>query len=501
MGSVESGAERLRPQQAPALHVETFCTGSGGLECNRFSIKTFCIILHHRRLGALDIRDAKATMGFILKPFMITGFRKFAGLVLAFAVLTGTSTHAATVQVGVAKVDLTPPIGGTTTGYSSAPTTDGVHDPVEARVLVLKSAETTVALVSWDLCIFNSPWLHARREALGLDVLLLSNTHTHAGPNLREESFPSPDNPWRVTVEQRTYEAIESALSNLFEATFAAGIGEIPLGYNRLVRQSGGYAATYFNNPERIPYGPIDPTVNVLRINDDSGATRVVLVNTACHPVVLGPRNRKISAGFPGVMRRRVEESLGGDVMAFFFQGGAGDVNPLIMARDSETREDDFELVRVLGDLLADEALVVLTEISDTAGTGNRLRAASSVMSVAHRFNEQEVLNVGVASVLLNDDIGIVTMPGEPFHKFQRDLRDLAELPFMFFFGYTCNDAYAWPSYLPDVKSAAYGGYGASDTTRVEVGTGERLLHQGVAQLYRMQRRLKAKPVRQVNSE
>ena len=450
---------------------------------------------------ALDNPGPESTMGFIPKPLMISVIRRLTGLALAVFVLNQVRSDAIPIQVGVAKVDLTPPIGGTTTGYSSAPPTDGVHDPVEARVLVLKSAETTVALVAWDLCIFNSPWLHAQREVLGLDVLLLSNTHTHAGPNLREESFPTPDSPWRETVERRTYEAIESALSHLFEATFAAGVGEIPLGYNRLVRQSGGYALTHFDNPERIPYGPIDPAVNVLRIDDKTGGTRVVLVNTACHPVVLGPRNRKISAGFPGVMRRRVEATLAGDVMAFFFQGGAGDVNPLILARDPETREDDFRLVQVLGELLAQEALVVLDEISDHKGAANRLRASSSVIKVPHRFEEDVVLKAGVASVLLNDDIGIVTMPGEPFHKFQRDLRELAEMPYTFFFGYTCNDGYPWPSYLPDVKSAAYGGYGASDTTRVEVGTGERLLHRGVAQLYRMQGRLKEEPVRHVDSK
>ena len=103
--------------------------------------------------------------------------------------------------------------------------------------------------------------------------------------------------------------------------------------------------------------------------------------------------------------------------------------------------------------------------------------------------------------MLINGEIGFVTMPGEPFHKFQQDLRELSELPFTFFMGYTCNADYRWPSYLPDVLSAAYGGYGASETTRAEVGAGERLLHRGVAQLYRLQGRLKDRPMRQVNGD
>ena len=409
--------------------------------------------------------------------------------------------HAAAIEAGVAKADITPPIGGTTTGYSDAPATDGIHDPVEARVLVLKSEETTIALVTWDLCIFNSPWLHEQTESLGLDVLLLSNTHTHAGPNLRQSDFPTESSPWKRTVEERTLAAIKEAQANLFPASIVAGEGEIPLGYNRLRRQSDGYSLTQFNNPERVPFGPIDPTVMVLKVSDSLGSTRVVLVNHACHPVVLGPRNRKISAGFPGVMRRGVEEAIGGDVMAFFVQGGAGDVNPLIMAREAEDRARDFELVESLGNLLTEEVLKILEEMRKDTGHSESLRSASSVLSVAHRFEEGEALELGTASLLINGEIGLVTMPGEPFHKFQHDLRELSELPFTFFVGYTCNAGYRWPSYLPDVLSAAYGGYGASETTRAEVGAGERLLHRGVAQLYRLQGRLKDRPMRQVNGD
>jgi hypothetical protein len=409
--------------------------------------------------------------------------------------------HAAAIEAGVAKVDITPPIGGTTTGYSDAPATDGVHDPVEARVLVLKSEKTTIALVTWDLCIFNSPWLHEQTEALGLDVLLLANTHTHAGPNLRQSNFPSKNSPWRRTVEERTLAAIKEAQANLFPAFIAAGVGEIPLGYNRLRRQTEGYSLTQFDNPERVPFGPIDPTVMVLRISDSLGSTRVVLVNHACHPVVLGPRNRKISAGFPGVMRRGIEDAIGGEAMGFFVQGGAGDVNPLIMAREADDRSRDFELVESLGNLLATEVLKILEGMEKEAWRSEFLRSASSVLSVRHRFEADETVELGTASILINGEIGFVTMPGEPFHKFQQDFRELSELPFTFFMGYTCNADYRWPSYLPDVLSAAYGGYGASETTRAEVGAGERLLHRGVAQLYRLQGRLKDRPMRQVNGD
>ena len=48
-------------------------------------------------------------------------------------------TANAKILVGLAEVDITPPPGGLTTGYASAKPTDGVHDPVSARVVLLKS--------------------------------------------------------------------------------------------------------------------------------------------------------------------------------------------------------------------------------------------------------------------------------------------------------------------------------------------------------------------------
>ena len=102
--------------------------------------------------------------------------------------LMSDSLTAAGIQVGLAQVDITPPTGGRTTGYAAAQPTDGVHDPLSARVMFLKSDTVAVALVSWDLCVINSPWLFERVKELGIDHLLLANTHTHAGPKLDEVS-------------------------------------------------------------------------------------------------------------------------------------------------------------------------------------------------------------------------------------------------------------------------------------------------------------------------
>ncbi|RJP22448.1 MAG: hypothetical protein C4527_21780 [Candidatus Omnitrophota bacterium] len=405
---------------------------------------------------------------------------------------------AAAIYAGLAKVDITPPIGGQTTGYSSAKPTDGIHDPLYAKALVLQSGEKSLAIVTWDSCVFTSPWLHEQMPDMGIDHLLLLNTHTHAGQNLNQGDFPSAEKPWRKTVEERTLAAIQEARQNLFPAYFAAGKGSIQLGYNRLVRQPEGHALTHFENPERIPYGPVDPTVGILRITDEKKAVRAVIVNYTCHPVVLGPQNRKISADYPGVMRDVVEKRLGAGVECIFVQGGCGDINPLIMARTGNP-DEDFPLVESMGNLLADEALNTLKRIENLDGKSDELLFKNKKITVNHRWEAEETVPVSVTSLLINGEIGVVTMPGEPHHQYQVDLREKAALPHTFFFGY-CDDAgFDWTGYIPDVETAARGGYGASDTTKVEVGTGERLLNQGLVQLYEMRGMLKGKPQRNIH--
>ena len=40
--------------------------------------------------------------------------------------------------------------------------------------------------------------------------------------------------------------------------------------------------------------------------------------------------------------------------------------------------------------------------------------------------------------------------------------------------------------YIPDLKSAAYGGYGADNRTSIEVGAGETIMQRHLINLYRL---------------
>jgi hypothetical protein len=126
----------------------------------------------------------------------------------------------------------------------------------------------------------------------------------------------------------------------------------------------------------------------------------------------------------------------------------------------------------------------------------NSFASSSTSLQFKNRWDAENELELGVTTLLINDEIAITTMPGEPFHQFQVDFRDKTNVKHSFLFGYCCDGPYEWPRYLPDIVSAARGGYGASDTTLAEVGAGERLVNQGLVQLFKLQGRLKDQPQR-----
>ena len=178
-------------------------------------------------------------------------------------------------------------------------------------------------------------------------------------------------------------------------------------------------------------------------------------------------------------MREIVEQSCGDDCTCIFIQAAGGDINPLMMAR-GDRREKDFEVVKAMGESLAVEVQRAISFIKDDPGVSDSFASSSFQTQFRNRWEPDKKLELGVTTLLINDRIAVITLPGEPFHQFQVDFRNKSNVKHSFLFGYCCNGPYDWPSYLPDLLSAARGGYGASDTTVAEVGAGERLVNEGL---------------------
>jgi hypothetical protein len=220
-----------------------------------------------------------------------------------------------------------------------------LRDPLFARVLVLKTPQTSMAIVSVDLIVFASKKVIDEAKAkYGLDHLILCATHTHAAPAPRGMIIKPPAapdwtrspkapaevidwpglsaDPWYAAIEAKVIAAIGQATQNLFLARLAAGKGPFESAFmahnRRLVR--AGIVGAMWENPDRRPTKPVDPTVGVIRVEDMTGKPRALAVQYACHPVTLMGAG-VVSRDYPGAMVDHIEQELGPDCMAMLLQG------------------------------------------------------------------------------------------------------------------------------------------------------------------------------------
>lgn len=395
------------------------------------------------------------------------------------------TTHAQDLplRAGLAKADLTPASSMPMYGYSNrrCGPSNGIHDPLHAKALVLHSGDTKLAIVTLDLGSFVSEKLVTDiKTKLGISVVLLAASHTHSGPAFLPPSANQPA--YLAEIEAKIFDAVKRAAESMFPARLAVSKGAIQLGYNRLLPRDDGRSRALFDNLERIPYGPVDPEFTNLHIQDAAGNTKALLIHYAVHAVVLGPTNCLYSADFPGALQAKVEAEMPG-VQAMYVQGGAGDINPLFMARSGNT-DADFTVVKKMGETLAASVLNAARTAHPLAPNKHPIETRTDLLHYPDRWDKSQSLDVGITTVVINREIAIAATPGELMHKLQTSWKQRAEVRVPLFYGYTYSNGGIWPGYIPDLKTAAHGGYGADVTTRIAIGAGEDIIQRHLIHLY-----------------
>lgn len=232
-------------------------------------------------------------------------------------------------QAGVARVTITPPIGATLTGFPH-PDRRATHerDPLYATALVIGDDQARVALLCCDLQCLHPTLVAAVRErvceltGIAPGHVMICCSHTHSGPACYDHpAARAVDRAYLAGLPFTLAGAVAAANVDPRRIAVRWGTAAAHVGINRRESRPDGRVVLGHN-----PAGPTDPTVRVARLDCDDGKPLALLVNYACHPVVLGSDSMAISADFVGVMRRIVEEALGAPVL--FLQGACGDINP-----------------------------------------------------------------------------------------------------------------------------------------------------------------------------
>ena len=261
---------------------------------------------------------------------------------------------AAALEAAAGKVDITPDLKTEKTLMAGFGATGrkprGVHDPLYARLVVLREGNNTVAMVGLDLLGFYRNDVAELRRLAGYDApgksLFLNSTHTHSGPDTLGLWGPmigvsGINERYHARILARIAEALKLLESQLRPAMAAGGHGMLdPRG---LCRDS--------RDPQVL-----DPNLSVLRLTGVDGKPISTLVNWSCHAEVLGKENRLLTADYPGPLCSRIEEKTGGACL--FLNGVIGG----LMTPDSK-QENFYESYRI-GAAVADAALALRTASS-----------------------------------------------------------------------------------------------------------------------------------------
>lgn len=406
---------------------------------------------------------------------------------------------------GVAKVEITPD------GKEIRDLSNRVIAPRESlfgRVLVLKADGLTVALVSLDLIVFSSKRvIEEAKRKFGVDHVLLFSTHTHAAPApegliikppvgdwTREPRDPGEvidwsslsSDPWYSATEEKLIAAIGQASENLFPAHVTGGEGPFASAYmahNRRMVNPNGRVTMMWDNPTRLPTEPLDPTVGFLKVEDEAGKTRAFVIHYACHPVATMGKG-VVSRDFPGAAVDFVEAELGPDCMGMFLQGASGDIDPYDMRLKGQ---HFWNVMKQSGHSLA---LGVLRVAESAASSSERkpasLAVEESVLSIPNRDGSGPT-EVGIATVLINNAIALVAIPGEPFIQHQLNLRARSPVAHAMMAGLSfTGKGSPFVIYLPTEQAAAEGGYGATECTFLDPAAGTLLVDEALAAMERL---------------
>jgi len=437
-------------------------------------------------------------------------------LVLFVAALSLTAKYAtAQLMAGTAKINITP--------QGKEP----VHDSVFARSLVLQSGQLRFAFVSVDLAVFTSERIEKIcKERYGISQVMLCSSHNHSEPQPDGKRSFQQGNPFTIYYEDQIIKAVGESMAHLFPARITAGRQTFPqLGFNRLIIREDGHAReSWFSddqytseNPERIPFGPVDPEVGVIRIDDEKSQPRVILMNYACHADIVC-FNYAVSADYPGVACRKVEEAFGHGVNCLFVQGAGGNIESLQISSRRKGPDDPFQTdyapMERTGELLAFQVTKLAKSLGGAASGGganpSQVAGANTTQSAqapalqlledslhfTGRFNKKLDYNVHLSTIIINNNIAIAACPGELFVQLQLDWKKRMELAGVtpLLFGYTWSKG-NWPGYIADVRSAALGGYGADQGDNlIEIGAGEAIITRQLANFYQLNGLMRDKP-------
>ena len=229
----------------------------------------------------------------------------------------------------------------------------GIHDDVYVTTLSLDDGQRQAAILTVDHTFIHPTVIEQVKKRLpeiASEAIFICCSHTHAGPiGYADVSSRPEDIQYIAFLVDQLVRSVREASANRQPVSLYSGQSDAYININRRERTPQG-AIVIGNNRN----GLVDHTVQVVQVRTEQNALLATLVNYACHPVVMGPFNRYVSADWVGAMRRAVETDSGS--LCLFVQGATADVNPRQMRWTVDSWDEVDEQGSAVADAVGDAA-------------------------------------------------------------------------------------------------------------------------------------------------
>jgi hypothetical protein len=460
----------------------------------------------------------------------------FAGLVIASAGCSSPGereTPDTSLKVGVADLDITPPVGYRMAGYFNERLSTGIHDPLRARAIVMQQGRVTVAFVFNDLigvtldATSKARELASKQTGIPVRNIVICATHAHTGPlyegalrdYFHQAAIEKSGADHQETLDYPAFlvdqwvKVIAAARAGMRPAELEAGIAKQEgLSFNRRYWMKNGSVVF---NPGRLntnivaPAGPIDPDVGILLARRPGAAEPFAGVTVfAVHSDTVG--GTAFSADYEYFLEQTLRGAFGPNYFSAFGLGTCGDLNH-INVKEADTLKG-FERAELIGttlgktvieaskhltpiskpdlDMASETVRVPLKEVTPEQIAGARKTVASlgdpsiDFLTKVEAVRYMDLAQLGsswpmeVQAVRLDADTAVVCLPCEIFVELGLQIK--RESPFKkTIVVEVCNDR---PSYVPTQKAFGEGSYEVTNA-RVKAGAGEMLVHTALTLL------------------
>lgn len=269
-------------------------------------------------------------------------------VIASLLIVSGNVNAASLTDVGVARVDISPPQPVPLMGYASRaklPPPAEIAQRIYARALAIGAGQDAAVVLTIDNCILPRTITEEVRRRVGKKAnirperITLTVTHTHSAPCL---SGAAP-NIFSGQLAPTALEAIDA-----YTRFFTDRLEEVALAAladRKPAEISWGQGKVGFAKNRRKQGGPVDHSLPLLRVTSPDGKLRAVFVSYACHCTTIS--SNAVHGDWAGVAAETLERENPG-ALALVAIGCGADANP--------DPRGSMELVNQHGQELAREA-------------------------------------------------------------------------------------------------------------------------------------------------